>query len=81
MPIYVYLCSACSDEVEILQSFSDDPLTVCSKCGGSLKKIIFAAPVHYRGAGWNISDKRGLTGHKRRPNIKVGLASEFERRD
>ena len=78
MPIYVYLCSACSDEVEILQSFSDDPLTVCSKCGGELKKIIFASPVHYKGAGWNISDKRGLTGHKRKPNIKVGLASEFD---
>lgn len=77
MPTYVYLCSSCSEELEIHQSFSDEPLTLCSKCGGELKKIIFASPVHYRGAGWNISDKRGLTGYKRKPNITVKMIDQL----
>ena len=37
MPIYVYVCEACEEKLEVKQKFSDDPLSVCPHCGGSLK--------------------------------------------
>lgn len=33
MPLYEYECRACQHSLEEIQSFSDEPLTVCPKCG------------------------------------------------
>ncbi|UCH46355.1 MAG: zinc ribbon domain-containing protein, partial [Nitrospiraceae bacterium] len=40
MPVYEYKCKSCNEEFEIMQKITDDPLTVCSSCGGELKKLI-----------------------------------------
>ena len=32
MPTYAYTCTACKNDFEIVQSFSDDSLTECPKC-------------------------------------------------
>lgn len=32
MPIYQYQCSECGHQLDELQKFSDDPLTVCPEC-------------------------------------------------
>jgi len=77
MPTYVYKCEACNCKFEEKQSFNDEPIAVCPKCGGKVHRVIFATPVHYKGAGFSITEARGLTGHKRRPNIKVGLKSDL----
>ena len=77
MPTYVYKCDKCDTELEVHQNFSDAPLTTC-KCGGNLHRVIFAVPTHYKCAGFSITDKRGLTGKKRKPNIKVGWAKDFD---
>ena len=34
MPTYQYACSPCGHEFELVQSFSDEPITVCPQCGG-----------------------------------------------
>lgn len=54
MPIYVYKCSKCEKELEIVQKFSDEPLTKCEQenCDGELKKIIFSSPIQFKGGGW-----------------------------
>lgn len=31
MPTYQYRCTNCGQELEVVQRFSDDPLTVCEK--------------------------------------------------
>ena len=32
MPIYEYQCKICGHQLEILQKFSDEPLTECPEC-------------------------------------------------
>ena len=78
MPTYVYKCDSCGHEFEIHQAFTDDPLTKCPKCDMMLHRVIFPVPTHYKCAGFSITDKRGLTGHKRKPNIKVRMATPEE---
>ena len=34
MPTYQYACTACGHQLEVVQSFSDDPLTQCPECEG-----------------------------------------------
>ena len=77
MPIYVYRCDSCDNEFEERQSFDDEPLTICPTCGNEIHRVIFASPVHYKSAGFATTEARGLTGRRRRPNIKVGLKSDL----
>ena len=59
MPIYEYQCAACGQVLEKWQKFSEAPLTVCPKCGGSLEKLISACAFHLKGSGWYVSDYAG----------------------
>ena len=39
MPIYEYRCRDCGEALEVRQAFTDDALTECPHCKGSLRKI------------------------------------------
>jgi putative FmdB family regulatory protein len=56
MPTYEYECRACNQRVEVIQKFSDAPLSTCEACGGSLRKLLFAAGVIYKGSGFYTTD-------------------------
>jgi putative FmdB family regulatory protein len=57
MPIYEYRCSSCGHELEMLQKFSDAPLTACPACSkDSLVKLISAAGFQLKGTGWYATD-------------------------
>lgn len=56
MPTYEYACRACGKHLEVVQSFSDDALTVCEECGGELRKVFSAAGLIFKGSGWHIKD-------------------------
>ena len=59
MPTYDYRCKACSHELEVVQSFSDDPLTTCDVCGGELRKLFGAPGIAFKGSGFYKNDSRG----------------------
>lgn len=59
MPTYEYLCKDCEHHFEIVQSFSDDALTVCPECKGSLRKLFATAGVVFKGSGFYRTDSRG----------------------
>ena len=42
MPTYANACTACDHSFDAVQSFSDDPLSVCPECDGRLRKGLFA---------------------------------------
>jgi len=44
MPTYEYECDACHRVFEIRQRISEPPLSVCDQCGGSVRRLINAAP-------------------------------------
>lgn len=52
MPVYEYKCSACERVFEMQQKISDPPLTVCSECGGNVKKMLSVSSFHLKGGGW-----------------------------
>ncbi len=56
MPIYEYQCESCGAAVEVLQKFSDPPLTKCSKCGGKLVKKLSPPSFQFKGSGWYVTD-------------------------
>lgn len=56
MPIYEYQCQSCSERHEIIQKFSDAPLTVCPKCGGEMKKLISSPAIQFKGSGFYKTD-------------------------
>lgn len=56
MPTYEYACKDCGERREVVQSFSDDALTVCPDCAGELRKVFSAAGIIFKGSGWHIKD-------------------------
>ncbi len=52
MPMYEYQCEACGLQFEVRQKFSDQPLSECRECGGTIKKLISQGGFALRGGGW-----------------------------
>lgn len=61
MPTYQYRCTSCSTDVEAVQKFTDDPLTDCPECDGSLRKVFNAVGVVFKGSGFYATDNRSKT--------------------
>ena len=58
MPTYSYRCTACSHQFDIVQKFSDDPLTECPECGSPVRKVFQPVGIVFKGSGWYINDSR-----------------------
>jgi len=56
MPIYEYECTECGHCEEVLQRFSDAPLTECPNCHGKMKKLMSMNSFHLKGSGWYVTD-------------------------
>ena len=56
MPLYDYRCDRCGQTIEVLQKFSDQPLTVHEGCGGHLERLISAPALQFKGTGWYVTD-------------------------
>jgi len=58
VPTYQYACTACGEQLEAVQSFSDASLTLCPACGGTLRKVFSAVGVVFKGSGFYKTDSR-----------------------
>lgn len=56
VPTYQYACTECEAQMEIVQSFSDDALTVCPECEGRLRKVYSAVGIVFKGSGFYRTD-------------------------
>ncbi|MEU1902061.1 FmdB family zinc ribbon protein [Nocardiopsis dassonvillei] len=56
MPTYQYACTECGAQMEVVQSFSDDALTVCPECEGRLRKVYSAVGIVFKGSGFYRTD-------------------------
>ena len=65
MPTYQYACTACQQELEAVQSFTDAPLTECPACGGVLRKVFSAVGVVFKGSGFYKTDSRKSSADKK----------------
>lgn len=62
MPTYAYACTACDHRFDAVQSFTEDSLTLCPECGGSLRKQYGSVGVTFNGSGFYRTDSRGNAG-------------------
>jgi putative FmdB family regulatory protein len=58
MPTYEYRCKECGEHLEIVQAFTDDPLTVCPVCEGPLRKVFNSVGIAFKGSGFYKTDSR-----------------------
>jgi len=56
MPLYEYLCSKCGEKFEVIQKFSDTPLSVHEACGGTVERLISLSGFSLKGSGWYATD-------------------------
>ena len=61
MPTYQYVCTECGEPLEVVQKFSDDPLTVCPACQGRLRKVFSPVGVVFKGSGFYKTDSRSAS--------------------
>jgi putative FmdB family regulatory protein len=67
MPLYEYRCSKCGEKFEVIQKFSDAPLTVHEACGGTVERLISLSGFSLKGTGWYATDyaKSGSSSQKK----------------
>ena len=58
MPTYEYRCSECGNQFEISQRIDEEPMTVCDRCGGRLRKVFHPAGIVFKGSGFYATDSR-----------------------
>jgi putative FmdB family regulatory protein len=71
MPTYQYACTECGEQLEVVQKFSDDPLTVCPACQGRLRKVFSAVGVVFKGSGFYKTDSRSTS----KPSSSTGSST------
>jgi putative FmdB family regulatory protein len=69
MPLYEYKCNECGQVFEVMQRFSDSPLTQHEGCGGAVQRLLSAPALQFKGSGWYITDysKSGAGNGKKEP--------------
>jgi putative FmdB family regulatory protein len=58
MPTYGYECVDCGHKFEVIQRITDSPMTICEKCSGSLRKILYPVGIAFKGSGFHVNDYR-----------------------
>lgn len=80
MPTYQYACTECGERLEAVQKFTDDPLTVCSVCGGKLRKLFSPVGIVFKGSGFYRTDSRsganGSAAREKKADSPAGSGSE-----
>lgn len=58
MPTYEYACTQCGQHIEVFQRVSEERLTTCGACGGTLRKVFHPAGILFKGSGFYSTDSR-----------------------
>ncbi|HTJ38327.1 MAG TPA: FmdB family zinc ribbon protein [Dactylosporangium sp.] len=76
MPTYQYACTECGHQLEAVQSFTDDALTVCPECQGRLRKQFSAVGVVFKGSGFYRTDSRSAAKSSSSSSTKTETKTE-----
>jgi putative FmdB family regulatory protein len=58
VPTYQYVCTECDGQLEAVQKFTDEPLSVHETCGGRLRKVFSPVGIVFKGSGFYRTDSR-----------------------
>ncbi|MEV0352031.1 FmdB family zinc ribbon protein [Nonomuraea sp. NPDC050680] len=76
MPTYQYACNDCGEQLEVVQKFTDDALTVCPACEGNLRKVFSAVGIVFKGSGFYRTDNRASSTGSSSSSSSNGKSSE-----
>lgn len=76
MPTYTYACTECDEQLEVVQTFTADPLTECPRCHGRLRKVFHPVGVVFKGSGFYRTDSRSGTSTSKQPAGKGSGSSD-----
>lgn len=75
MPTYEYTCKQCGEHLEVVQSFHEEPLTVCHNCGGELKKVFGNIGIVFKGKGFYKTDSRSSSAASTKTDSDTGSSA------
>jgi putative FmdB family regulatory protein len=78
MPTYEYACKSCGSHLEVVQSFTDDPLTECPGCEGPLRKVFGSIGITFKGGGFYKTDSRSSSSATSPPSSDSGSGSSTD---
>lgn len=71
MPTYEYYCTDCNFEFEEFQSIASEPIQICFKCNGNVKrKISGGTGLIFKGSGFYITDYKNKKSTANKPAEK-----------
>ncbi|UBU12516.1 FmdB family zinc ribbon protein [Nonomuraea gerenzanensis] len=78
MPTYQYACNDCGEQLEVVQKFTDDALTVCPNCQGNLRKVFSAVGIVFKGSGFYKTDNRSSSSSSSSSSTSTSSSSSKE---
>jgi putative FmdB family regulatory protein len=78
MPLYEYKCGKCGKHFDVIQKFSDEPLTTHEECGGPVERLLSAPAFHFKGSGWYVTDYAKSNGNSSPAKADGGSDSKSE---
>jgi putative FmdB family regulatory protein len=80
MPIYEYRCKN-GHTFEVMQRFSDDPVTKCEVCGAPVERVFHPIAVHFKGSGFYNTDYGTRKRSREKEAAKDGAKSDSSKGD
>ena len=74
MPTYDYKCKECGYIFEAFQKLSEKPLEFCPKCSGSVKRLISATGIIFKGSGFYVTD------YKKKKTVRPASSDRLAKR-
>lgn len=81
VPIYEYQCADCGKCFEHIQKITEEPLSSCPFCSGTVKKMVSNCSFQLKGTGWYVTDygkKDGANGKKKERKKESSSESSTE---
>ena len=58
MPTYDYQCRSCGSVTEVIHSMLEEGPSVCERCGGELRRVLYPTGIIFKGSGFYRTDSR-----------------------
>ena len=58
VPTYDYQCRSCGSVTEVIHSMLEDGPSVCERCGGELRRVLYPTGIIFKGSGFYRTDSR-----------------------
>jgi len=56
MPLYEYECFLCGHRFESIRSVADASSVNCPECQGTVRRLLGAPALQFKGGGWYVTD-------------------------